>query len=257
MGEAEHRQRDPDLGPGHLHPVQQVRPGVPARGDPRQGRRSGEACGRPRGVQERALQGRRVQGPGLHLQVAPEDCTGCNLCVEVCPAKDKSNPKHKSLDMTLQRPIREAERARYAFFLSLPEVDRAAVKADVKGSQFLRPLFEYSGACAGCGETPYVKLMTQTLRRPPPGRQRPRLLLDLRRQPPHDARTARTSTAGVRPGPTRCSRTNAEFAFGFRLAVDRAAGPGEVPAPAARRPARRRPDRRAVERRPDHGGGHP
>jgi pyruvate-ferredoxin/flavodoxin oxidoreductase len=93
--------------------------------------------------------------------VAPEDCTGCGICVSVCPVKDKSNPKHKAIDMTLQAPLRDAERENYAFFLDLPEVDRTAVKADVKGSQFLQPLFEYSGACAGCGETPYVKLMTQ------------------------------------------------------------------------------------------------
>jgi pyruvate-ferredoxin/flavodoxin oxidoreductase len=95
------------------------------------------------------------------IQVAPEDCTGCRLCVEVCPAKDKSNPKHKSIDMHPQMPLREAERANYEFFLALPEVDRTTVKIDVKGSQFLLPLFEYSGACAGCGETPYVKLLTQ------------------------------------------------------------------------------------------------
>lgn len=95
------------------------------------------------------------------IQVAPEDCTGCELCVRVCPAKDKANPKHKSLNMAPQMPLRETERANYAFFLDLPEVDRTQVKLDVKGSQFLQPLFEYSGACEGCGETPYVKLLTQ------------------------------------------------------------------------------------------------
>ncbi len=95
------------------------------------------------------------------IQVAPEDCTGCKLCVMVCPAKDKSNPKHKAIDMAPQMPLRETERDNYAFFLAIPEVDRTTVKLDVKGSQFLRPLFEYSGACAGCGETPYVKLLTQ------------------------------------------------------------------------------------------------
>jgi len=95
------------------------------------------------------------------IQVAPEDCTGCKLCVMVCPAKDKSNPKHKAIDMAPQMPLREAEAANYAFFLALPEADRSKVKLDVKGSQFLQPLFEYSGACAGCGETPYVKMLTQ------------------------------------------------------------------------------------------------
>jgi pyruvate-ferredoxin/flavodoxin oxidoreductase len=96
------------------------------------------------------------------IQVAPEDCTGCTLCVMFCPAKDKSNPKHKAIDMAPQRPLRDAERENYAFFLDLPEPDRSRIRVmDVKGSQFGQPLFEYSGACAGCGETPYIKLMTQ------------------------------------------------------------------------------------------------
>ena len=101
--------------------------------------------------------------PGFRytIQVAPEDCTGCHLCVMVCPAKDKSNPKHKAIDMQPQRPLRESERHNYAFFLQLPEADRTAVKQDVKGIQFLEPLFEYSSACPGCGETPYLKLLTQ------------------------------------------------------------------------------------------------
>jgi pyruvate-ferredoxin/flavodoxin oxidoreductase len=79
----------------------------------------------------------------------------------VCPAKDKSNPKHKALDLHPQRPLREAERENYAFFIDLPEVDRQSVKGDIKSTQFLEPLFEYSGACSGCGETPYIKLLTQ------------------------------------------------------------------------------------------------
>jgi pyruvate-ferredoxin/flavodoxin oxidoreductase len=95
------------------------------------------------------------------IQVAPEDCTGCNLCVEVCPVKDKANPRHKALDMARQSALREAERENYEFFLNLPEPDRTRVRLDNKGSQFLEPLFEYSGACAGCGETPYIKLLTQ------------------------------------------------------------------------------------------------
>lgn len=96
------------------------------------------------------------------IQVAPEDCTGCQLCVEVCPAVDKQNPSRKALNMAPQPPIREAERENWDFFLSLPEVDRTKIKfSSVKNSQLLQPLFEFSGACAGCGETPYIKLMTQ------------------------------------------------------------------------------------------------
>jgi len=96
------------------------------------------------------------------IQVAPQDCTGCNLCVMVCPAKDKSNPKHKAINMEVLAPVLEAERANYDFFLRIPDPPRERIEhVEVKSSQFLLPLFEYSGACAGCGETPYLKLLTQ------------------------------------------------------------------------------------------------
>ena len=98
---------------------------------------------------------------GYTVQVAPEDCTGCMLCVMMCPAKSKSNPRHKALEMVEQAPLRDPEKANYEFFLDLPEVDRALVPHDVKSTQLLQPLFEYSGACAGCGETQYIKLVTQ------------------------------------------------------------------------------------------------
>ena len=120
-----------------------------------------ELAGAPEGYKSTVFKAEPFKGKQYTIQVAPEDCTGCKLCVEVCPAKDKSNPRHKSLDMEPQRPLREAERERYKFFLGLPEVDRKLVKPDVKQIQLLQPLFEYSGACAGCGETPYVKLLTQ------------------------------------------------------------------------------------------------
>ncbi|HVU33857.1 MAG TPA: pyruvate:ferredoxin (flavodoxin) oxidoreductase [Opitutaceae bacterium] len=102
--------------------------------------------------------------PGLlyTLQVAPEDCTGCSICVQVCPAKDKTNPKHKAIDMVAQPPKLETERANWDFFMKLPDPDRTKLDiSTVKGTQFLPPLFEFSGACAGCGETPYLKLLTQ------------------------------------------------------------------------------------------------
>ncbi len=102
-----------------------------------------------------------LKGNEYTIQVAPEDCTGCSVCVEVCPAKDKANPKRKAINMAPQAPLRMPERENYQFFLDLPEPDRTKLRLDVKGSQFLQPLFEYSGACSGCGETPYVKLMTQ------------------------------------------------------------------------------------------------
>jgi len=96
------------------------------------------------------------------LQVSTQDCTGCNLCFEYCPVSSKENPKHKAINMVDKTLLQEQEIASWNFFLSLPEVDRTRVnKATVKGSQFLQPLFEFSGACAGCGETPYLKLLTQ------------------------------------------------------------------------------------------------
>ena len=96
------------------------------------------------------------------LQVAPEDCTGCTLCVEVCPAKSKSEVKHRALNMAPQPALRESEAANWEFFLNLPETDRKLLSpTQVKDIQLLRPLFEFSGACSGCGETPYLKLVTQ------------------------------------------------------------------------------------------------
>jgi len=96
------------------------------------------------------------------LQVAPEDCTGCTLCVEVCPAKSKADPTHKALNMAAQQPLRVPERANWDFFESLPTVARDRLSAtQVKDIQLLEPLFEFSGACSGCGETPYIKLLTQ------------------------------------------------------------------------------------------------
>jgi len=96
------------------------------------------------------------------LQVAPEDCTGCALCVAVCPAKSKSEVKHKAINMEPQAPLREPEAANWEFFLKIPEIDRRLLSQGlVKDNQLLQPLFEFSGACAGCGETPYIKLMSQ------------------------------------------------------------------------------------------------
>jgi pyruvate-ferredoxin/flavodoxin oxidoreductase len=96
------------------------------------------------------------------LVAAPEDCTGCGLCVEVCPAKDKTQVGRKALNLADQPPIRERERVNWEYFLTLPEVDRTKISLKtVKNSQLLRPLFEFSGACTGCGETPYIKLLTQ------------------------------------------------------------------------------------------------
>ncbi len=96
------------------------------------------------------------------LQAAPEDCTGCALCVEVCPVKSKTEAKRKAINMALQPPLRESERANWEFFLNIPDNDRCSLNfTQVKDNQLLKPLFEFSGACAGCGETPYIELITR------------------------------------------------------------------------------------------------
>jgi pyruvate-ferredoxin/flavodoxin oxidoreductase len=155
------------------------------------------------------------------IQVAPEDCTGCGACVSVCPAKNKVDPSRKAINMEFQPPLRAAERDNFAFFLSLPDPDRTKLKTNtVKGSQLLRPLFEYSGACAGCGETPYVKLLSQ-------------LFGD--RAVIGNATGCSSIYGGNLPttpytvdaegrGPTwnnSLFEDNAEFSFGFRLTLDK------------------------------------
>jgi pyruvate-ferredoxin/flavodoxin oxidoreductase len=106
--------------------------------------------------------GKEFAGKKFTLQVAPEDCTGCGACVYNCPAKSKEEEGKKAINMTFQAPLREQEAKNWDFFLELPDVDENSVKRHtLKGSQFLTPMFEFSGACAGCGETPFVKLLSQ------------------------------------------------------------------------------------------------
>ncbi|MBK7106891.1 MAG: pyruvate:ferredoxin (flavodoxin) oxidoreductase [Ignavibacteriae bacterium] len=106
--------------------------------------------------------GKEYEGLAYTIQVAVEDCTGCSLCVDVCPAKNKRETGKKAINMVPQIPLREKERANYDYFLNIPEFDRTKLNVgSIKGSQLLQPLFEYSGACSGCGETPYVKLVSQ------------------------------------------------------------------------------------------------
>ncbi|KAB0665249.1 pyruvate:ferredoxin (flavodoxin) oxidoreductase [Oryzomonas japonica] len=103
-----------------------------------------------------------MAGKKFTVQVAPEDCTGCGACSHNCPAKDKQNPDHKALDMHFQPPLRAQEAENFEFFLKLPDVDPTQVKLEtLRSNQLVRPLFEFSGACAGCGETPYLKLLSQ------------------------------------------------------------------------------------------------
>jgi pyruvate-ferredoxin/flavodoxin oxidoreductase len=119
-------------------------------------------AGAPAGFRSAPARWREVGDARYSLQVSPEDCTGCGLCVEICPAKSKSEVKHRAIDMVPARPVHDAEVANWEFFLGLPTPERVRLNpALVKDVQLLEPLFEFSGACAGCGETPYLKLVSQ------------------------------------------------------------------------------------------------
>ena len=101
-------------------------------------------------------------GKKFTIQIAPEDCTGCGVCVEFCPMKDKNNPERKVINMTEQPPLRHQEAENFEFFLTIPDADRTKLNpAVIRSQQLMKPLFEFSGACSGCGETPYVKMISQ------------------------------------------------------------------------------------------------
>jgi pyruvate-ferredoxin/flavodoxin oxidoreductase len=122
----------------------------------------GALDGAPDGFLSKEWRDRRLPGMKMTIQVAPDDCTGCGICVETCPAFAKEEVRHKSINLEPKRDHLERERERFDFFLSIPEIDRRIVEPEtIKGSQMLEPLFEFSGACEGCGETPYLKLLTQ------------------------------------------------------------------------------------------------
>ena len=165
--------------------------------------------------------GAEYKGMKFTVQVAPEDCTGCGACVEACPGRNKLDPKKRAINMAFQPPVRERERRNWEFFRNIPDIDRGQVRTNtVKGSQLLQPLFEFSGACAGCGETPYIRLLTQLFG--------DRLLIG-------NATGCSSIYGGNLPttpyavnaegrGPAWCNslfEDNAEFAFGFRLTLDK------------------------------------
>jgi pyruvate-ferredoxin/flavodoxin oxidoreductase len=177
--------------------------------------------GAPAGFKAVAARWKDMKDRKYTLQVAPEDCTGCTLCVQVCPAKSKSEVKHRAINMAPQPPLREAENANWEFFLNIGETDRSVLSPNqVKDVQLLQPLFEFSGACSGCGETPYIKLATQLFG--------DRMLIG-------NATGCSSIYGGNLPttpycqnhegrGPTWSNslfEDNAEFGLGMRLAVDK------------------------------------
>ncbi|MFP5577298.1 MAG: pyruvate:ferredoxin (flavodoxin) oxidoreductase [Acidimicrobiia bacterium] len=116
----------------------------------------------PANFLHKAFRSKDLDGHRLTIQVAPDDCTGCGVCVDVCPAKSKTDVSHRAINMEPATEHRDVERERWGFYQTIPHLDRDLLPHDtVKGSQVLEPLFEFSGACAGCGETPYVKLVSQ------------------------------------------------------------------------------------------------
>ncbi len=176
-------------------------------------------AGAPEGFLSTPWKGNDFPGEQYALAVAPEDCTGCTLCVAACPAKDKANPRRKALEMQPLADSIDRERAHYDFFLDLAAVDRRRVHLDVKGTGLLDPLFEYSGACAGCGETPYIKLLTQLFG--------DRLLLANATGCSSiyggNLPTTPYATDAAGRGPAWANslfEDNAEFGLGIRLAVD-------------------------------------
>ena len=177
--------------------------------------------GAPATFKSAAARAPEWKGMRFVLQVAAEDCTGCSLCIEVCPARDKKESKRKAINMAAQEPLRVSERENWKFFLGLPEMYRRKINtSQLRQQQIMQPLFEFSGACAGCGETPYLKLLTQ-------------LFGD--RAVIANATGCSSNYGGNLPttpyakdaqgrGPTWCNslfEDNAEFGMGFRVSLDK------------------------------------
>ena len=179
-----------------------------------------DGSGAPQGFVSRKYTGKDLPDHLFTIQVAPDDCTGCGVCVDVCPAKSKTEVKHKAINMEHKLEHLDRERENYDFFLSIPELDRAQVNQQtVKGSQLLLPLFEYSGACSGCGETPYIKLMSQLFGDRVVAANATGCSSIYGGNLPT---TPYTVTAEGR-GPAWCNslfEDNAEFGLGYRLALD-------------------------------------
>ena len=180
----------------------------------------GALANRPSTFKGIAYRGKEYKGWQFTIQVAPEDCTGCNLCVNVCPAKDRTNPKHKAINMAPKAPLVEAERANYDFFLDLPELQRAeVVRLDHKALAVSGAAFRVFGRMRGLRRDAIPQALDPALRRSVAHRQRHRLLVNLRGQSADNSLHNEPGRAGA-AWANSLFEDNAEFGFGFRLALD-------------------------------------
>ena len=198
-----------------MHPVRQLQLRLPAQRDQVHLLRRVAADGAPPEFKSAPLDARGLPDTRFTLQVYVEDCTGCELCVQACPVAAPENPERKAINLAPREPLVAAERENIAFFETLPVADRSRVDfGTVRGTQFLKPLFEFSGACAGCGETPYIKLLSQLFG--------DRLMVANATgcssiyggNLPTTPWTTDAGRAAARPGRTPCSRTTPSSASG-------------------------------------------
>ena len=234
---------------------------LPARHDPHEGVPPETVADAPADFLHKEFRSKDLAGHRLTIQVAPDDCTGCGVCVDVCPAKSKTEVRHKAINMEPVLEHRDTERRRWDYFDSIPPLDRDLLPHDtVKGSQVLRAALRVLGRVRGVRRDAVPQAGDPALRRPDDRRQRHRLLVDLRRQPADHAVDHQRATAAARRGTTRCSRTTPSSGSAMRLGLDAQGAEARVAARGSRHRSattstarcsatRRTPSRRSSQQR--------